>query len=168
MSHQQETDCMPSGPVDQHKLFEQFVGTWKAEVKMWMGPGEPMVSTGTMVNSLDLGGRYLKQDYKGDADDGPFPNFEGRGFFGYNDASAQFEGLWIDNASNQMGTEKGDYDPKTRTWNMHGSMSMGPGKVCKKRSVITIKDDNSHSMEMYFDMPGMGESKGMHIDYVRA
>ncbi len=26
--------------------LEPFVGTFKAVVKLWMGPGEPMVSTG--------------------------------------------------------------------------------------------------------------------------
>ena len=124
MSEQQEMDCAPAGPVEQHKLFEQFVGTWKAEVTMWMGPGEPMVSTGTMVNSLDLGGRYLKQDYKGDATDGPFPNFEGRGFWGFNDVTGKFEGLWIDNASNQMATEQGGYDASS-TSSSGGTSSCG-------------------------------------------
>ena len=55
-------NCAQMGALeDAHKRFEPFVGTFKAEVKMWMGPGEPHVSTGVMINTLDLGGRFLKQ-----------------------------------------------------------------------------------------------------------
>lgn len=168
MSEQQEMDCAPAGPVEQHGLFKQFEGTWKAEVSMWMAPGDPIQSTGTMVNTLDLDGRYLKQDYKGDAVDGPFPNFEGRGFWGFNDVTGKFEGLWIDNASNQMGTEQGDYDESTKTWTMLGEMSMPGGAKCGKRSVIEVVSDNEHTMEMYFTGPDGSESKGMHIRYTRA
>ena len=49
-----------------------------------MGPGDPMVTTGVMENTLALGGRFLRQDYTGDPSDGPFSNFEGRGYWGYN------------------------------------------------------------------------------------
>jgi len=168
MSNQQEMECAPSTPVEQHKHFKQFVGTWKAEVSMWMGPGDPLVSTGTMVNDLDLDGRYLKQTYKGDAIDGPFPNFEGRGFWGFNDVTGKFEGLWIDNASNQMATEQGDYDAASKSWTMLGEMSMPGGAKCAKRSVIKVLSDNEHTMEMFFTGPDGKESKGMHIKYVRA
>ena len=66
-SSTQEAGCSEMGALaEAHKNFEVFVGTFKAEVKMWMGPGEPMVSTGVMVNTLDLGGRFLRQEYKGD------------------------------------------------------------------------------------------------------
>lgn len=168
MSEHQEMECAPTGPVEQHEHFKQFVGTWKAEVTMWMGPGDPMQSTGTMVNTLDLGGRYLKQDYKGDADDGPFPNFEGRGFWGYNDVTGKYEGFWIDNASNQMATEQGDYNASTKSWTMLGQMTMQGGASCAKRSVITVISEDEHTMEMFFTGPDGNESKGMQIHYTRA
>ena len=72
--------------TEAHERLTPFVGTFKAEVKMWMGPGEPMVSTGVMINELDLGGRFLRQTYTGDESEGPFPNFEGRGYWGFNTA----------------------------------------------------------------------------------
>lgn len=168
MSEQQEMDCAPVGPAEEHELFKQFIGKWKAKVTMWMGPGDPMESTGTMVNMIDLDGRYLKQDYKGDATDGPFPNFEGRGFWGFNNVTGKYEGFWIDNASNQMATEFGDYDKATKTWTMLGEMAMPGGAKCGKRSVITVVNDDEHTMEMFFQGPDGNESKGMHIQYTRA
>ena len=83
MSDHQTQDgaCMQMGALTEaHQKFDPFVGKFTAEVKLWMGPGDPMISTGMMTNTLDLGGRYLCQCYKGDPSDGPFPNFEGRGY----------------------------------------------------------------------------------------
>ena len=50
-----------SRTTEHHERLKPFEGTFKGEVKMWMGPGDPMVSTGTMVNSLELGGKFLHQ-----------------------------------------------------------------------------------------------------------
>lgn len=168
MSEAMDSECMPSAPVEEHEHFAQFVGTWKAEVSMWMGPGEPMESTGMMVNSLDLGGRYLKQDYKGDATEGPFPNFEGRGFWGFNDVTRKFEGFWIDNASNQMSVERGEYSAATKSWTMLGEMAMPGGGAVQKRSVITVLGEDEHTMEMFMTGPDGQEGKVMHIHYSRA
>lgn len=56
---QPETDgCMSMPGTDEH---HQLVGTFKAVVKIWMGPGEPMVSTGVITNTMELGGRFLQQ-----------------------------------------------------------------------------------------------------------
>ena len=94
----------------EHTRLDPFAGTFKAEVKMWMGPGEPMVSTGVMKNTWDLDGRFLHQSYRGDATEGPFPNFEGRGYWGYNKLANKYEGFWIDTVSPMMQTESGDLD----------------------------------------------------------
>ena len=61
--------------TSEHDLLRPFEGTFAATVKFWMGPGEPQVTTGEMINSLDLGGRFLNQAYTGDPSAGPFPNF---------------------------------------------------------------------------------------------
>ena len=66
------------GDNEHHKL-KPFEGTFRAQVRIWMGAGEPVVSTGTMVNEFELDGRFLRQTYKGDPSDGPFGAFEGRG-----------------------------------------------------------------------------------------
>jgi len=88
--------------TEAHEKLKPFVGTFKAEVTIWMGPGEPMSSTGVMVNELDLGGRFLRETYTGDPSDGPVPAFEGRGYWGFNTATQQYEGFWIDTASTIM------------------------------------------------------------------
>jgi hypothetical protein len=166
----QEQACAAvSATTDAHKRLEAFVGTFKAECRMWMGPGEPMTTTGVMTNTMALGGRYLQQVYKGDDVEGPFPNFEGRGFWGYNTVTNRYEGFWIDTACTFMQNEKGDVDAGGRVWTMVGEMTNPEtGQPMQKKSVITLQDDDHHSMAMFFPGPDGAECKCMEITYVRA
>jgi hypothetical protein len=157
-----------AAPVDQHKMLQPFVGKFKAEVKLWMGPGDPQISTGTMLNTMELGDRFLQQDYHGDAVDGPFFEFCGKGFWGYNKITSQFEGFWIDTASTMMQTERGSVADDGKTWTMTGDMVCGQtGESFKKRSVITLVDQDHHFMETYVTGPDGNEMKTMEIQYQR-
>ena len=159
---QAETDgCMGMpGPDEHHTRLEPFVGTFKAVVKLWMGPGEPMVSTGVMTSTMELGGRFLHQHYEGDpAPDAPFPDFQGRGYWGYNHTTKKYEGFWIDTASTMMQNESGDVDASGKVWTMRST---------QKKSVITLTDRDHHSMEMFFKDSDGNEIKGMEIKYIRA
>jgi hypothetical protein len=162
-----EDFAVMAAPGEEHARLKAFVGTFDAEVKVWMGAGEPHVSTGTMLNELELGGRFLKQTYEGDPADGPLPEFSGRGYWGYNKTDGRWEGFWIDNASTMMQVEHGQLDDAGEVWTMSGEMTdPGSGNPIAKRSVITLDDDDHHSVEMYFETPA-GEAKGMEIHYSR-
>lgn len=158
-----------AAPAAEHKRLTAFEGTFKAEVKIWMGPGDPMVSTGTMVNSWALGGRFLRQDYKGDPSPGPnpFPDFEGHGYWGFNKNTRKYEGFWIDTASTVMQNESGTVDEAGKVWTMSGDIVGPDGEASVKRSVITLVDHDHHQMEMFFSK-GDQEFKGMEIQYSRA
>ena len=163
-----ENDCAEmAATTEQHERFVPFAGTFRAKMKMWMGPGDPMLSTGVLTNTLVLGGRFLQQDYKGDPGDGPFADFEGCGFWGFNKATKKYEGFWIDTASTEMQTQVGDLDDTGKVWTMVGDMTDPQGKTIKKRSVITFEDNDHNKMEMFFADPDGREFKGMEILYGR-
>ena len=165
----EQGECSPemmAGPGPEHEKLKPFEGTFTAEVKMWMGPGDPMISNGTLTNALDLGGRFLRQTYKGDPGEGPFPDFEGRGFWGYNTANQRYEGFWIDTASTVMQVESGTVDDAGRVWTMTGEIPE-PQSGGTKRSVITLQDTVRHKPEMFFVKDGQ-EFKTMEIHYDRA
>jgi len=154
-------------PGPEQARFKPFVGTFRAQVKLWMGPGDPMVSTGTMTNTLDLGGLFLRHTYKGDPSPGPFPSFEGRGFWGYNQTVKRYEGFWIDNVSSIMQSDSGTLDASGKVWTMHGQMpDPQTGDTISKRSVITLQDNDRHKLEMFFSKGGQ-EFRGMEIQYTR-
>jgi hypothetical protein len=164
----QEQQCTMPTPGAEHERLEPFTGKFKAEVKMWMGPGDPHVSMGTMNNSRVLGGLYLAQDYVGDAADPAFPGFLGKGFWGFNPVTRKYEGFWIDNASSIMQLENGDVDASGKVWTMHSEVPCPPnGDLFKKRSVITLIDEDHHRIEMYFTGQDGNEMKCMEISYQR-
>jgi hypothetical protein len=167
MTEEVQTGAEAMSPGPEHKLLKSFLGTFRAEVQLWMGPGDPMVSTGTMTNIMVLDGRYLRQKYVGDASEGPFPNFKGHGFWGYNRIANRFEGYWIDNASTIMQFETGSVDESGKVWTMTSEMVDPQGGTMSKRSVITLKDDDHHSIESFFTKEGQ-EFKAMEIQYERA
>ena len=156
-----------AAPTGEHARLEAFVGTFAAEVKIWMGPGEPVVTTGVMTNSMDLGGRFLRQSYKGDAVESPFPSFAGRGYWGYNKTDQRWEGFWIDTASTVMQIEHGQVDESGTVWTMTGKTTDPvSGQSMTKSSVITWIDPDHHSVEMYYETPEW-KTKGMEIQYKR-
>lgn len=157
-----------AAPTAEHERLTPFLGTFKAEVKIWMGPGEPMMSTGSMTNTWALGGRFLHQEYLGDPSPGadPFPNFAGLGFWGFNKNTREYEGFWIDTASTVMQHDSGTVDESGKVWNMTGEIVGPDGGTSIKRSIITLVDDDHHGIEMYF-IKGDQEIKGMEIRYSR-
>lgn len=48
----------PLQPTTQHRELERLVGRWTQEITYQMG-GPPMRATGTLVNRMGLGGRFL-------------------------------------------------------------------------------------------------------------
>lgn len=154
-------------PGAQHELLRPFEGTFRAVVKIHMGPGEPIVSAGTMVNRFVLGGLYLAQEYQGDDAEGPFPAFEGRGFWGFNFGSNLYEGFWIDNASSIMQREDGQVDESGKLWEMHSEIVHPQAGKMKKRSLIRLLDDDHHEMESFMTPEGGTEMKTMEISYTR-
>ena len=157
--------CIKAGmPGDAHTRLDQFAGTWKATIKHWMEPGaEPSVTTGVMTNTWILGKRFLRQDHKTDGG-----SFEGTGYWGYNNVSGRYEGLWIDSMTTAMMTDAGDCDEAGKVWTMVGEAEdPGSGRKLTKRSVITLHDANRHTMEMYFGGPQGGEFKVMEIEFTR-
>jgi hypothetical protein len=155
---------MPVAGEHHHRL-RPFEGTFRAKVNLFMGP-DSSVSTGTMVNRIELDGLYLAQSYQGDPMPAPYPAFVGRGYWGYNFHSKLYEGFWIDNASSVMQVETGSVDESGRVWTMHSQIELGGGTL-KRRSVISLIDDDHHSMASFMTHPGSSEVKTMEIQYQR-
>jgi hypothetical protein len=152
-----------AAPGPMHKRLESMVGTWKCTVKAWMAPGEPMVSEGTSVNTLVLGGRYLAQDFTSTMMDQPF---QGWGLTGYDNRKQQFTGLWIDNTSTAMMTQTGSLNAKGDELVFKGTTDGPDGKPMDVRMVTKFVDDKKHVFSMYAPMQGK-ETLMMEITYTK-
>ncbi len=146
-------------PGDAHKKLESMVGTWDAEVKMWMnGPtAQPTVSKGTSQNKLVLGGRYVQQDFSSEMMNQPF---SGIGYTGYDNFNKKYVSFWIDNMSTGMSTMDGKIDKDNKTLTMWGKMDepMTGEKGKKVKYVTRVIDNDTHVFEVY-DVTAYGDKK---------
>jgi hypothetical protein len=155
-------------PGAQHKMLEESVGTWDAEVKMWMnGPtGEPMISKGTSEQKMVLGGRYLQQDFTGEM---MGQTFTGTGFTGYDNFKKRYVSFWIDNMSTGMSTMDGALDKDGKSVTMWGKMDEpATGQKDKKVKYVTRFVDKDTQIFETYDVTSFGDKKPtMVITYKR-
>jgi hypothetical protein len=155
-------------PGAAHKNFEQFVGKWDVEAKVWMnGPkGEPSVSKGSAEYKLALGGRFLEQEFSGEMMGQPM---NGVGYTGYDNFGKKYVSFWIDNMSTAMSTMEGSMDKEGKTLTMWGKMDEpATGEKGKKVKYVTrVVDKDKHVFESY-DVTSYGEKQPvLVITYTR-
>lgn len=166
MSLDMEACMKAAAPGDHHKKLDAFVGKWNAKCTFWMEPGAPpMTSDGVMINEWILGNRFLEQRYEADMKMGEL--FKGRGLFGYNNTTGQYEGAWIDTMTTTLGTDHGYLDGNT--FHMFGtSHSPSDHSIFQRRSTITIHSPTKHTMDMYIRQNGKPEHLCMRLEYTKA
>jgi uncharacterized protein DUF1579 len=151
-------------PGPQHEALKAMAGSWKAQVKSWMGPGEPQVSEGTSELSVILGGRFLKDEFHGTFGGQPF---EGYGLTGYDNMKKMYVGTWVDSFGTTISSMSGKMDAAGKVLTMHGTYEDPlTHKKSHVRYVTKIVDANNHVFEMYGDSTGK-EMKQMEITYTR-
>jgi len=153
-----------NAPGPQHARFKEAVGTWKTEMKMWMGPGEPTVSPGASRMELVFGGRYLKEHYRCLSPDMPY---EGMLLMGYDNLKKKYVSLWIDSMSTGFMLMEGTYDDAAKTLTMTGEADdpfLGPIEM---RSVSREVSKDKVVFEMYRKSADGPEQKCMEITYTR-
>ena len=151
-------------PGPEHAHFAEAVGTWKTETKMWMGPGEPSVSTGTSKMEVIFGGRFMKEDFRCTMMDKPF---QGLALAGYDNIKKKHVTVWLDNSSTGIMLMEGTYDEATKTWTSYGDYEdpfTGPTKM---KNVCREIDKDTYIVEMYKIGTGGQEQKEMEITYTR-
>jgi hypothetical protein len=158
---------------ENHKLLASMAGTWSYTVKMYMDPsGKPTESTGSVVRTAVMEGRYVTGDYTGKfkmpGADGKMMemNFKGMSMDGYDNVKKKFVSGWVDNMGTGIMLSEGTYDAATKTFTYTGEYEMMPGMKSKVREVVKTPDSSHMSME-YFEDRGQGETKTMEIDYTR-
>lgn len=149
-------------PGAPQKQLARMAGDWTYTSKAWMAPDQPPTeSKGTMHAETLLDGRYVEHHWKGDF---MGMTFEGRGTEAYDNITKQYVNTWIDNMGTGIMNSTGTCDDGARKCTYSG-MTSDPmaGKPVPMRSVITWKDDNTFTNEMYGNDPSGKEVKMMEI-----
>ncbi len=153
-----------AAPGPQHARLREAVGTWKTETKIWMGPGEPEVSTGTSEFKTILGGRYVVEQFASTFMGKPF---EGMGVYGYDNVTKKYVTIWLDNSGTGIARSEGTRDEAAKTTTYFGEYvdpMKGPSKF---KNVLREVSKDRQVFEMYMIDSGGQEQKSMEITYTR-
>ncbi|MFM9956448.1 MAG: DUF1579 domain-containing protein [Phycisphaerales bacterium] len=159
---------MSPGPM--HEWLKKWEGNWDLAAKAYMSPGAPpsemkMTSEATM----SMGGRFLIEKVSGQIDMGMGPAaFEGVSTMGYDNYQKKFVSTWYDNMSTGIMIETGTVDATGKVLTSEGeNWNMALGKMTKTKSVATIIDDKTRTLEMWSPGPDGKMMKNMEITYTR-
>lgn len=154
-------------PGPEHHRLEELVGKWKATGQFWMAPDTPPEpGIGVSVNTMELGGRYLKQEYDGDYMGQPF---SGVGYTGFDNTTRRYQGVWLDSMSTGImpaSTGTADESGKVITFTREFVDPMS-GQPTATREVMTLVDHDHHRFEWFQRMPDGSFFLMMKFDYER-
>lgn len=153
-------------PGEAHKALQALVGKWTYVGKMWMDPTDPnpaMTMEGKTESQSMMDGRFVNTHVVGD----PAGSFEGRGWYGYDNAKKKYWYVWIDSMSTSSGRGEGTYDAKTKTFSFTSEgFSPMEGKNITGKETITTKDNEM--VHTFFKSVGGKEVRTMEITAKRA
>ncbi|MCB9707719.1 MAG: DUF1579 domain-containing protein [Myxococcales bacterium] len=155
-------------PSAHHAVLKALAGDWTVKNTVWMHPGaKPQVSTGTSSIAWTLGGRFLRQDFKGSWGT---ETFEGLGYLGYDNVKKAYVSIWMDNMSTGIVEGSGTYDGATKTFRDSGTYSCPFSGEKEKwyRAEWKIVGKNALTYTMYTKDPSGKEFKSMEIRYKRS
>jgi hypothetical protein len=151
-------------PGKEHAVLKGMEGKWKATVKMWTGPGEPTVTTGTMDNEMEFGGRVLEGTYKGEM---MGSKFNGLSLMGYDNRKKEYWSFWTDDMSTSAMMMTGTATADGKTITMKGMMEGPDGKPTEHVMTTKIVDPDTHVFTMAANMGGQ-MTPMMEITYNRS
>jgi hypothetical protein len=152
-------------PGDMHTMLAKSAGTWASDITMFNPGAPPSTSTGTAVNKMIMGGRYLEGTNTGNMMGMPF---EGRSITAYDNAKKVFINSWIDNMGTGIMNMEGTWDDATKSINFKGKgMDPMTMKESDYKETFKMVDDNTQMMEMYGPGPDGKEAKMMEIKFTR-
>jgi hypothetical protein len=150
-------------PNENHKKLEMFLGTWDVASSFWVdGPDKPPTSDrGGAKITWALGGRFLRQEFKGTFMGMPM---EGLGFNGYDNLRKAYTMFWIDNTSTAMSTGTGQFDATGTVLTMTGKMddAMTDRKDVDVKHVLRKTEPDRFVYEIY-EVPAKGPEVKMGV-----
>jgi uncharacterized protein DUF1579 len=147
-----------------HKKLEPLVGDWTFSASFMMDPnGPPQEMTGASTRKWIMDGRFMQDDAQGVG----MP-FKGLGINGYDNAMKKYVSTWVDSMTTSITFSIGDVDASGKVFTYHRE-EFNPlyGQKLKARDVITVVDNDHHTMEFYTVPPGGKEAKTGTIKYTR-
>jgi hypothetical protein len=153
-------------PGEFHELLKQFVGTWTADVKIWMAPNSPpIVTKGQASFKLIFDGRFLYGDFLGEFMGAPF---KGINIMGYDNGKKEFFSIWLDNSSTGLLSSTGHYDKDTKKYHFLAEIfDPVSGQIMEMRDEAYFSSEDEYISVTYAKQKDGKEFKNMEMKYTR-
>jgi hypothetical protein len=152
-------------PGVHHKNLLKLAGEWNVEGTSFCEESGPESVKGTAKLTAVLGGRYLRQEFTGEAGGGPF---EGIGIDGYDNAKKKYVSIWFDSMSTGFVSLEGTSSDDDRVITREGNFpDLATGGTKLTKSVTTVKDANTFTYA-HFDRTDGEWRKAMELTYRKA
>lgn len=156
-------------PGPNHDLLDIFVGTWNVEATFDNGPGHPVeTGSGAMVNTWQLQGRWIQQQYTGQM--ATMGRFSGIGYLGYDNIKQQFTATWMDTLTTTCLNSAGSFDEATSSFTLTAKITPAGGASGEftQKQVIRVVSPDKYRVTMYLAGPDGAEFKTGELEYTRA
>lgn len=155
-----------NSPGEHHALLKNLIGEWTVLTKAWMDPSaEPMEMTGKVTKSWTLDGRFIREDLTGE---NPLGVYSGVGYLGYDNATKQYQGVWLSSMTTGMIHYTGAADEGGASLTCTGKEADAmTGQTLDFKMTLTLDDANSHTLTFWYVIPGAGEVKAFEMIHTR-
>ncbi len=133
-------------PTDEHKKLKDQVGTWDAEILIYMAPDQEPAKSKGVENVKMLGEFWTVIDFKYKFMDQP--TF-GHGMIGYDPVRKKFIGNWFESTSAYPSDMEGTYDETTGKITYKMKSQDETGKEVEYKVVTSQPDRNTRTFTMF-------------------
>ncbi len=156
-------------PGEHHAHLKPLEGKWTVTGKQRMSPEAPWSDhNGACEARWVLGGRFLQQNYTGQAMIPEMPEFEGLGIFGYDNAKQKYTCVWMDNYGTMTMTGEGTCDASGKVITLKFEFDDPfTGSKSWLKSVYRIDGPDKYTMEMHQPTPDGKEFKSLELVHRR-
>jgi hypothetical protein len=151
-------------PGPEHQKLAAHAGTWDCAVEMLGEDGKMQTSKGVNEARVACGGLWLVEDFQAEMMGAPFT---GHGVSGFDPAKGKYTTTWVDSMVTAPITFEGTFDAAGKVLTMTGMVPGMDGKPQQHRHVITWKDANQYTFEMFVAGPDGKEMCVLKITYTR-
>jgi hypothetical protein len=150
----QEPVEMGTKPINEHEWLQQFVGDWRVETEMWMGPGQPAQRVEGTEHVKSVGGLWAFGERRSAMPNGK--PMERYWTLGYDISFKEYRGCWFASVSSHLWKQTGQLsaDGKVLTLDCVGPSMIIDGETANYRDVVEIIDEKRRTVTAY----GPGET----------
>jgi hypothetical protein len=153
-------------PGEGQKKLTPMIGTFNVKIRTWISAAsQPVESTGTMVSTWVLDGRYVQSMLAGEVGGEPF---SGIGYIGYDNVDKIYQTAWMDTGSTGMTWYKGNMDASGKSAIMKATVANPrTAKPTPLELRLMIEGDGGHVTEIWGKGLGAKMFKLMELRYTK-